>query len=136
MKRELANTTSHVAAAWRALRVCIDTVRGVHHSGWWKGTRSWNTVARTPPRWAGYIHSLKTKASSAPTKRSTGGRPALLQAVRSACEAGSRISLSVTGMPPIAARIASGPFRLVGPKATSSWRPAEASAIPASEPRM
>ena len=75
MKRELANTTSHVAAAWRALRVCIDTVRGVHHSGWWKGTRSWNTVARTPPRWAGYIRSLKTNASSAPTTRST-RRPA------------------------------------------------------------
>ena len=34
VNRELANTTSQVAAAFRALCVCIDTVRAVHHSGW------------------------------------------------------------------------------------------------------
>ena len=136
VKREFANTTSHVCAACRALRVCMDTVRGVHHSGWWKGTRSWNTVARTPPRCAGYIHSLNTNASSGPTKRSTGGRPRRLHPVRSAWDAGRRIRCSETWMPSRAARIASGPRRLVGPNATSSWRPPEAAARPPSEPRM
>ena len=137
VKREFANTTSHVAAAWRALRVCIDTVRGVHHSGWWNGTRSWNTVARTPSRCGGYIHSLKTNASSGPTKRSTGGRPSRLQAVRSACDAGSRISPHVDRD---AADRAPG-SRPARAGSSARRRPARAgppaaAAIPASEPRM
>ena len=136
MKAEFAKTTSQVAAACRAFAACIEIVRAVHHSGWWSGTRSWNTVARTPPRCAGYIHSLKTNASSGPARRSTGGRPSRLHAVRSACEAGSGISRCSTGMPASASRIRAGPRRLVGANATSSCAPAAADAIPASEPRM
>ena len=136
MKRELAKTTSHVAAAFRPLCVCIETVRGVHHSGWWNGTRSWNTVARTPPRCAGYIHSLKTKASRRPANSSTAGLPSRLQPVRSACEAGSATIRRAAGMPSSAARIAPGPRRLVGANATSSCRPAAAAHMPATEPRM
>ncbi len=95
----------------------------VHHSGWWNGTRSWNTVARTPPRCAGYIHSLKTNASSRPASSSTGGRPSRLHAVRSACEAGSGDEPRARpGCPSSAARIAPGPRRLVGANATSSCR--------------
>ena len=118
------------------VRAVRDTVRAVHHSGWWSGTRSWKTVARTPLRCAGYIHSLKRNASSCPANRSTAGRRARLQAVRSACEAGTGTSRSETEIPSSAARIARGPRRLVGANATTSWRPAAASANPASEPRM
>ena len=75
VKREFAKTTSQVAAAFRPLCVCIETVRAVHHSGWWNGTRSWKTVARTPPRCAGYIHSLKTKASRRPANELHGRPP-------------------------------------------------------------
>ena len=131
---EFAKTTSHVRAAFRALCVCIEIVLAVHHSGCRRGIRSWKTVARTPARCAGYIHSLKRKASNDPASRSTAGCPARLQAVRSACEAGSGRSVERIGIPSSAARIRPGPRRLVGAKATSSCRPAPA--IPAMEPRM
>jgi len=42
-------------------------------------------VDRIPARCGGYIQSLKWKASSGPTMRSSGGEPSRLHAVRSAC---------------------------------------------------
>ena len=50
--------------------------------------------------------------------------------------AGKGMSLRAAATPSSAARIRAGPRRLVGAKATSSWRPAAASPIPASDPRM
>ncbi len=123
-------------AAFRAFRVCIEIVLAVHHSGCRSGIRSWKTVARTPARWAGYIHSLKRNASSAPASRSTAGWPARLQAVRHACEAGNGSSLVEIRTPSSDARIRPGPLMLVGANATSSCRSAPASAIPTRVPRM
>jgi hypothetical protein len=95
---ELTKTTSHVAAAFRYLRECIDRVLAVVHSGWWSGTRSWIVVARTPARCGGYIQSEKWSASN----RRGDARPRDVRACSSrphACDSGSGQVRSSTAIP-------------------------------------
>ena len=113
----------HVAGADGVRRTSGGASRScavVHHSGWWTGSRSWMIVARSPDRCGGVIQSVKRSASNEPSRRSAAGCPSLLQAVRTACEAGSGQSLVETGIPASARRIRAGPFRLVGANATIS----------------
>src|SRR5262249_60650914 len=72
---EFAKITPHEAAAFRYLWACIERVRPVTHSGKCSGTRSWIVVARRPPRWGGYIQSVKWSTANGPRNRSAGGRP-------------------------------------------------------------
>ena len=75
-------------------------VRGVHHSGMVErdevvehGRAHAAALRRVHP--VGEEEARRTR----PTRRSTAGRPSRLQAVRSACEAGSGTSRGSTGMP-------------------------------------
>ncbi len=133
---ELTKIASQVSAALRYLRVCIERVRSVTHSGWWSGTRSWIVVARTPARCGGYIQSEKWSASNRPSSRSAAGRPSPLHAVRIAWESGSGHVRTSTSIPASAARIRPGPRRLVGANATTSCSEPAASTSPPSEPWM
>ena len=117
---EFANITPHVAAAFRYLRVCMERVRPVTHSGKCSGTRSWIVVARRPARCGGYIQSVKWSTSKSPRNRSAGGRPSRDQAVRQAWANGSAASRSSTGIPSSASGIARCPAGEVGANATTS----------------
>ena len=137
MKAELAKITSQVAAVCAYLRVCIECVRPVTHSGKWSGTRSWIVVARRPAFWGGYIQSVKWRTSKSPSQRSAGGQPARDQAVRQACAPMSVFSRSSSGIPSSTSGIVLRPAGEVGANATiASPAFSAASASPRSEPRM